>query len=266
MGNEIQDIRLIITINNRQPVELLDLTKSLVALSNNFDRYTSENGETKENREAKLYVKEIRSGSIIVELIELATVGMIPFAENVNTILDFANYFKTAVNFFLKGEGQDPDLSPAEFKEISTIVSPVAKDKGSQINISTTVNGNLTLNFNLNSNESNAIQNIFNRELKKLKLPEISDDSEDRVVLTFYQARSDKASKIGNKGIIESLNKKPMNIVFDTEELKMEILHSDINPLKTAYLVDVKVETINEKPSIYRIIKLHEYFDLEDNE
>lgn len=266
MGTEIQDIRLIITINNKQPVELLDLTKSLVALSTNFDRYTSEHGETKENREAKLYVKEIRSGSIIVELIELATVGMIPFADNVNTILDFANYFKTAVNFFLKGEGEDPELSPSELKEISTIVGPVAKDKGSQLNISTTVNGNLTLNFNLNSNESSTIQNIFNRELKKLKLPEIVDDAEERVVLTFFQARSDKSSKIGNKGTIESLNKKPMNIVFDTEELKAEILHSDINPLKTAYVVDVKIETINEKPSIYRVIKLHEYFDLQEDE
>lgn len=265
MSSEIQDIRLIFTINNKQPIELLDLTKSLVALSTNFDRYTSENGENKENREAKLYVKEIRSGSIIIELIELATVGVIPFAENINTILDFATYFKSSVNFFLKGEGKNPELGPSEFKEISTIVSPIAKDKGSQLNISTTVNGNVTINFNLNSNESTAIQNIFNRELKKLKLPEISDKSEDRVVLTFYQARSDKTSKIGNKGTIESLNKKPMNIVFDTEELKTEILHSDVNPLKTAYLVDVKIETINEKPSIYRIIKLHEYFELEED-
>lgn len=266
MSVQIEDIRLIITIKNKQPVELLDLTKSLVALSTNFDRYTSEHGETKEHKEAKLYVKEIRAGSIVIELIELATIGMIPFAENVNTILDFANYFKKTVNFFLKGEGTDPELTPVELKEISTIINPVAKDNGSQFNLGTTVNGNLTINFNLNSNESNAVQNIFNRELKKLKLPELSDDTEERVVLTFFQARSDMNSKIGNKGIIESLSKKPMNIVFDNEELKMEILHSNINPLKTAYVVDVKIETINEKPSIYRITKLHEYFNLEEDE
>ena len=154
MNAEIQDIRLIIAINNKQPIELFDLTKSLVALATNFDRFTSENGQNKDAKDAKLYVKEIRSGSIIVELIELATIGLIPFAENINTILDFANYFKSGVNFYLKGEGVNPEFSVTELKEISTIINPVAKDKGSQFNLSTTVNGNLILNLNLNSLDS----------------------------------------------------------------------------------------------------------------
>lgn len=83
----MKDIRLIIEINNKQPLELLDLTKSLVALASQFNSYVSKNGDSKENREAKLYVKEIRSGSVILELIELATIGVIPFLENVNTVI-----------------------------------------------------------------------------------------------------------------------------------------------------------------------------------
>lgn len=266
MGTEIQDVRLVLTINNKQPVELLDLTRSLVALSTNFDRYATTHGDTKENKAAKLYVKEVRSGSIIVELVEYATVGVIPFAENVNTILDFTNYFKEAVNYFLKGEGKDPELSPSEMREISAIVATTAKDKGSQLNICTTVNGDVTVNINLSYNDSNAIQNVVNTKLRKLKHPETTDDIEQKVVLTFFQARSDKTSKIGNKGTIESIDKKPMNIIFDTDGLKTEILHSDTNPLKTAYVVDARVETINDKPSIYRILQLHEYFDLDDND
>ena len=88
----MKDIRLIIEINNKQPLELLDLTKSLVALASQFNSYVSKNGDSKENREAKLYVKEIRSGSVILELIELATIGVIPFLENVNTVIGFADY------------------------------------------------------------------------------------------------------------------------------------------------------------------------------
>jgi hypothetical protein len=265
MEGQLEDIRLVIKIQNNDPIELIDLTKSLVALANNFDRHSSKEGSSKQEKEAKLYVKEIRSGSVIVELMELATIGMIPFAENVNTIIDFATYFKSAVSFYLNGTGDNPELSTAEFKEFSTIVNPTAKDKGSQFNLSTTVNGNVTLNFNLNSNESNAIQNIFDREIKKLKEPSVSEEIEERVMLTFFQARSEISSKVGNKGIIESLSKKPMNIVFSSEKIKTEILHSDSNPLKSAYLVDVKIETINEKPSVYRILDLHEYFDLDEN-
>ncbi|MDA0779925.1 MAG: hypothetical protein O2810_03470 [Bacteroidetes bacterium] len=264
MSSKVQDIRLILKIENKSPIELLDLTKSLVALANNFDRYSSEKGNTKEDREAKLFVKEIKTGSVIIELIELATASMIPFVENINTVLEFASYFKSAIKFYLNNKGDDPELKPTEFREISTILNPVAKDKGSQFNLSTQINGNVNLNFNLNSNETNAIQNIFEREIKKLNLPQPNEEIEERQILTFYQARSDLQSKVGNKGIIESISRKNLNIVFDTEELKSEMLHSEINPLKTAYLVDIRIETINDKPKFYRVLKLHEYYDIDE--
>jgi hypothetical protein len=261
-----QDIRLIIKIENKKPIELFDLTKSLVSLANQFDSYTSKNGDCKENREAKLYVKEIKSGSVILELIELATAGMIPFVENANTIIGFAQFCKKTLNYFLKNEGDKPELSPTDFKEFSTILTPVAKDNGSQFNLSTTINGNLELHLNLNSTETNALQNIFKKEIEQLKIPEQINELQQSVLLTWYQARNDIKSKIGNKGVIEELSKKPLNITFENEEIKAEMLHSDINPFNTAYVVDVKIQTIQEKPAAYKVIKMHEYFDINEDE
>lgn len=264
MPSEIQDVRLILKIDNKQPIELMDLTRSLVALASQFDKHVSKNGDSKENREAKLYVKEIRTGSVIVELIELATVGLIPFAENVNTILDFAVYLKKATGYFLDKSADKPELVPSDYKELSAIINPIARDNGSQLNLSTTVNGNVELHLHLNSIESNAIQNNLKRELEILKLPETVENIYERVIMTWWQARSDIKSKIGNKGVVEEISEKPMNIVFESDELQAEMLHSDINPFKSAFVVDLRIQNIQGIPRVYKILKLHEYFELDD--
>lgn len=264
MSEEVKDIRLIIEIQNKQPLELLDLTKSFVSLASQFNNYVGKNGDSKENREAKLYVKEIRSGSVILELIELATIGVLPFLENVNTIVGFADYMKTAYNFFIGKSDVKPDLEVSDYKELSQIINPVANDNGSQINISTTVNGNLELHVNLSSLESNAIQNVFQKELKQLKVPEIADETETSVLLTWYQARNDMKSSVGNKGTIESLSKKPMNITFDDDTLKDKMLHGE-NPFTTVFVVDVKLQNVGGKLVAYKVVKLHETFEIENN-
>ena len=94
--HNMPEVSLVVEIKNKQPVELIDLTKSLVALANQFNNYTGKSPEHLENREGRLFVTEIRSGSIIVELFEFATFGFLPFAENVNTIVGFAGYLKNA--------------------------------------------------------------------------------------------------------------------------------------------------------------------------
>lgn len=261
----IQDVRLVIKIENKRPIELLDLTKSLVSIATQFDSYVDKNADSKENREAKLYVKEIKSGSVILELIELATVGMIPFIENTNTILGFVEYCKKAVNFFLKNEGEKPELKPTDYRDFSTILNPISKDNGSQFNLSTTINGNVELHLNLSSTDTNALQNIFKKELEQLKIPEQLDDIKPSVLMIWFQARNDLKSTIGNKGVIEEISKKPLNITFETDEIKEKMLHSDINPFNTVFVVDVKIQTIQDKPIAYKIVKLHAFFDINEN-
>lgn len=96
--NIIPETSLIFKIENKRPIELIDLTKSLISVSNQFSDYVTREGNSKEEREAKLYIKEIKSGSVIIELIEYATIGMIPFIENVNAIVGFADNLKRAIN------------------------------------------------------------------------------------------------------------------------------------------------------------------------
>jgi len=258
-----QDIRLVIEIKNDQPLELIDLTKSLNSLANEFTNYVSRHGDSAENRAAKLYVKEIRSGSVICELIELATIGVLPFMENMNTIIGFGQYVSSAYKYLLGKKKEKPtDLTQSDLKELSQIVNPIAKDNGSQINISTTVNGNVELHIHLNSIEANAVQNVIEREIEQAKLPETVEDVKTKMVLTWFQARSDIQATTGNKGTIEEISQRPMNVIFENDEIKEKMIHGTDNPFNTAYVVDVKLQKVQGNIVAYKVTQLHETFEI----
>lgn len=257
------DIRLVIHIENKRPIELMDLTKSLVSLANQFNEYLKKT-ENLSNREAKLYVKEIKTGSVTLDLIEIATIGVLPFMENINTIAGFADYVKNGINYFLgKKDAKEPKFSTKDCNDFSQIVTPIAKDNGSQFNMSTTINGSVTNIIVFDSVQANALQNILKEKSKQMMLPEPKGDYE-KVVMYFDTTKSNIKSESGNKGIIESIEKKAVKVIFDTDDLKGKILKGEENPLTTGYVVDVKVDTVKEKIAAYKIIQLHETFSLED--
>jgi hypothetical protein len=261
---QIKDIRLVIHIENIKPIELMDLTKSLVSLASQFNDYVKTTANV-EHREAKLYVKEIKSGSVILDLIEIATMGALPFIENINTIVGFAEYLKTGFQYFLGNkEGKNPEFSTKDCTDFSQIVNPIAKDNGSQINISTTINGDVTNVLVMNSLEANAFQNIIKSESKQMMLPELKGNYE-KVVMYFDTTKSNIKADTGNKAIIESIDKKSARVIFYTDDLKEKILKGEENPLTTGYVVDVKVENVKDKPAAYKVMALHESFPLEEN-
>lgn len=256
------EISLRVEIKNKKPLELTELTKSFVGIANQYNTYAEKHATTEVEREARLYVKEIKSGSVILDLMEIASVGVIPFLENTNTIIGFADYCKTAITAFLTKSEEMEKYSVADCKDFSAIVNPIAKDNGAQFNMSTNVNGVLNQYVFLDSKDSNALQNIIGKNIAELKKPEVKETNE-KVVLAFYQTRSKIKSKTGNKAIVDDIEKgKAVNVIFDSDELKKEILKGDNNPNNYGFLVDIKVETVSDKIVAYRILKLHDSFPL----
>ncbi|CAM9314088.1 class I SAM-dependent methyltransferase [Acinetobacter bereziniae] len=81
-----------------------------------------------------------------------------------------------------------------------------------------------------------------------------------QVVLYWTQTRSD--NRKGYKGIIESISDKEVKILFDSDEIQYEMIHGEDQIYEKAYVVDVYVETIKDKPAVYKIKKFHESIDL----
>lgn len=256
MGNK--ESKLTVRFCNKKPVELIDFTESLLGVGQQYIRYIERHPEDAEAKDVKLYIKEVRPGSIVADLIALAPLA-IPFAEQANSIIGFASHAKSVVDYLL-GRGEKPaDIEKKDYDNYSKIVNPVAKDESAQLNLSVVINGDVTQTFNINYVEANAVQNKINRDLLDMKEP--VERLQRKVVLYWYQARNDPKSKAGDKAIIESVSQLPIKTVFGVESLKHEMLFdSDINPFKFAYVVDVYVETIQNRPAVYKLIEFHEKF------
>ena len=49
------------------------------------------------------------------------------------------------------------------------------------------------------------------------------------------------------------------------EKIKREMLGVSENPFNIAYIVDVEVETIRNKPAIYKVSHVHDSFNIKDD-
>ena len=246
-----------IEIKNTKPVELVDLTNSLLSLADEYRRYLIAQSGHALADEIKLYVKEIKTGSIITELMAIAPAAL-PFIEYAMTVIDFSGYVKNAIAYFLEDKGINPSLERRSYENLSRFIEPIAKDNGAQLNWHQTINGNPQFVFNVNAVQSNALQNAFRKQLDSMHEP-ISGMKTD-VVLYWYQARNDPKSQAGDRAIIESISMSPVKTVID-EETKAEMLSGPKNPFNLAYRVDVDVETVNGKPMLYKVKQLNEKFD-----
>jgi hypothetical protein len=258
----MDEAKLTIKIDNKHPVELTEFTSAFLAMGEEYKRYITKNDTTAVDEDIRLYIKEIKTGSIIADLQALAPLAL-PFVENATTIIGFTAHIKTGIDFLLGKSNEKPELEKQSYENLSVILAPVAKDNGSQINFSPTVNGNVVLNLNVSSLEANAVQNACAREIAQLKEPETG--FHDKVLLYWYQARNDTKSKTGDRAIVESISPANVKTIFATESIKAKMILDDHeNPFKSGYVVDVAVETVNGRPKLYKITEFYERIDLEE--
>lgn len=252
---------LTVEIKNSQPVELVDFTRSFLCLADEYKRFISKNDVVCSD-DLKLYIKEVRTGSLIVELIPMA-VGVLPFLEYFNTVGDFCTHL-SAIFCYLSGKtSKGPETDKKTLENVVGIVEPVVKDRASQTNFSSIINGDVHHHFYINYTEANAIQNAAKREIESLKEPLAG--FKEKVILYFYQARNDSKSQTGDRGIIESVYRRPVKLIFKNELIKTEVFGLPENIFNYAFVVDVAVETIEDKPVIYKVTHIYEKFLREDS-
>lgn len=195
------ETKLTIEIKNERPVELVDLTQSFLSISEEYKRFVAAHPEFDDTAGVKLYIKEIKTGSIIADLIAMAAVGVpmaLPYITESNHLVEFARHVKSAYDYFLgRSQLKQPlALEKQDLNFLSTFVEPVAKDQGSQLNLIASEGGNVYVSVNITSQEANATQNVIGRYLAELKEPETR--LHEKVLLYWYQARPDLERAVGD--------------------------------------------------------------------
>lgn len=244
-------------IKNVKPIELIDLTNSLLALGNEYQNFISKQHPEAMASDVKLYINEVRSGSVIA-LLTAMTPQLMDGFNYVNTVVDFAGFLKSSFALLSNGQAnKNSELSPATLSNLSQIVEPVAKDSGAQLNIGTlNVTGNVYLS--VPSKEANVIQNQISHIDRERRTK--THGLHEKVLLHWFQARKDTDSRFGDKAIIEAISPNPVKVICANDELKARMVLSDKNPFNEAFIVDVIADTLNEKIVLYKIVEVHERF------
>ena len=77
-------------------------------------------------------------------------------------------------------------------------------------------------------------------------------------------------SPTGDRAVIETIARTPIKVVFENNAVKKAMLAGDSRFAKPwhelAYLVDVKVQTVQGIPKVYTIINYHDEHTFDPNE
>ena len=251
-----RDVCLRVALIHKTSIELDDLSQSLKSLAALHNRYVARTSASIAGDRLRLYVREIRSGSIIVDLIAQAH-NLSLFADDAKHIVDFAKVLMSSLDFF-KGKAEQPDgLKKPDAENIRDFLEPVARDTGAIINIQALAGSTVIVNQATTSIDANAIQNRAGRWIDEQKEP--VRGIQTGCLFYFYQARDELSSRSGDLGVIERISTRPVKTIIEGEDLKGRILGDAL--FRKAYVVTVRVETIEDKPMLYTILEVTDMFD-----
>lgn len=155
-----------IYIKNSKPVALSDLTKSMNGISYFYASFIEKNG-FRTDHDPRLYIKEIKNGSIEMNLVTGLPVTIIGIAQQISMPIEFIKTYINCLLYFL-GKSQELliSLTKKDCDALRDSVEIVAKDIDSyQITSAKNIHGNIYngFTFNINSQEANCVQNSVTR-------------------------------------------------------------------------------------------------------
>lgn len=248
-------------LKNEKPVNLIEFTEALKAIQSEYVSFSKSNGI--EVADAKLYIQKIKEGSIICDLVEYFSSGLLPFAEGASTLFEFYGHLKNVYDYLTQRKEEQPNnLSVSTLNNAQKIIQPVVGDNRATIDM-IIIDGNTNTiynncSFQTNSNEANAAQNRAFRKMEELK--EIAPENEisERVLLRITQLNSEQNR--ADRGVIEKISERPMKILLNEEDKEL-FTSSDHNPFRFLYLVDAKKHISQNKIVAYEVLKVHEKFE-----
>ena len=94
------DDRLIIKIDNTKPVAISDFVASFAAVHDNYRLFLERHNVPLEKDQSVLYIRTLREGSIIAELVPYAA-SIMPLLSEVNTVKEFLVYTQTIYDWLM---------------------------------------------------------------------------------------------------------------------------------------------------------------------
>ncbi len=266
----MSELFLRVDIQNKESVDLNVLSSSLNALASQYDIFLKKEakGEYSKKEQRRLLVKEIKKGSIIIDLVGVVT----PLLTEMNSICEFGIYLKNTFDFFLNKGEKKHEYDKKDCQNIRNITDITARDNnGATTNFNVYGNNN-TVHLNVytyNNTEANAIQATTERFEKEVLEHEEQAIFEKELMYweeASFNSRKEKEFQNGGKIVIEKFDKRPKKVIFLSEEGKLKCTTRNTKfPNQEwqnlLYHVDVEVVKIQDVIKEYKILKVHDDVD-----
>ena len=255
-----------------KPAELYDLVRSFTALASQFDEYIRAEYPQFVDSETKIYVEEIRSGSIIADLVPIIQ----PLIQNMDSALiidGFINRYGGLLKGYANGKRKS-GVSKSDLNDFMGQIASIAKDKNGSLSISSAefhqTKRTMRAAVTFNSIESRQIEEEASSHRKTLEAKAYEVVS--NVLMVFWQSNIKEAKlgkRSGEKAIIEEVTRTPLAVIYESDlaeaKIKGMIVGGDQNVFKKGFYVTCRIERLNERPVAYRISEVHEVIDLPDD-
>ncbi|PBN41667.1 hypothetical protein [Sphingobium sp. D43FB] len=274
---EVDDAHLILRIETKTPVELSDFVSAFVGFGSQFERF-HDREYPEETGGAGFFVREVRAGSIIAELVPYIGVAAVPVLGGVMTGVKHANdlkkfvenYGATITKYFKRG-GRELKASKGDLNDFHKTVRAVAHDSDANLSLAVFEDGEQRVAFEFDTAQAREAEHNILEHRQELERTTAADHEKVLMVFTKTGVAHAKTGKRSGETVqIEAIHPRALPIVYAStlaeERIRHEIAEADDNVYKKAFDVDVNVELRGGKPIAYRLVAVHDVIDLPDED
>jgi hypothetical protein len=273
---EISDVPVVLTlvINNSKPIELSAFVGAFTSLAVEYRKSVRSNDDLE--NDATIYVKEVRSGSIIADLIPMVAPALPIIASHAEQIWQAVEFVdKWADRIKKLSQGVIPDgFGKSDLKVFMDATTAIAQDPNasSRLEAATFEDGKrqVKASFQFQTLEAQAAVKTIDAEYTRIESQ--SNHTAVRVLMTFTRsdindAPTDKRS--GERVVIRELSDRELPLIYASElseqRIKHEVREADDNIFKKGFVVDVVVLKKGERPVAYKVTSVHDVIDLPED-
>lgn len=254
-----------------EPAELYDLVGAFTAIADQFEQYIRDEHPNLVDGKSRIYVKEIRAGSIIADLIPFIE----PLIRNMDSALivdDFIRRYGGMLQRLFRGDKVET-ATRNDLDDFMRQVAVIANDPDGKSAISSvefhqtarTTRASVTFD----TKEATRAQTVIESHRREIEAK--AYEVHKNVLLVFWQSNVkdvETGRRSGERATVEAVSDKPLAVVYDSELAEARIKHEtrdgERNLYKLGFYVTLRVEKLRGNPVAYRIEEVHDIIELPD--
>lgn len=268
---------LILTIDTKQPIEVGDFVSSFTALASQYDRFIRAEYPDLA-KDAEIYVREVRAGSIVVDLLPWATAmlpSMISDMEQILVLEQFVKTYGRRIGSYFGIGGREKNASKSDLNDFTHAVAAIANDPDASATLQAAYfedgKKKIKTAFKFTTPQARQAQEQLENHKQELERNDVADHA--RVLMVFRQCNVRDVilgKRTGETVLIEDVSLKELPLIYASDlaeqRIKHEIREAEDNVFKKGFVVDVNVQLRGGKPVAYRVTNLHQVIDIPDDD